>query len=284
VQPPPGGPLQLEAVLAARNRECRLSLDAVRAAMSESMDYASLYGDAWQCFNDNHQGWLVRADVRSLSDFAAILVHFEGHAATDPAALRIAEWARPARGGIEYRLEAFLNSGEVDLFSDVMLDRLGGPAIAEHLVRDVLLETQAATALAAIPDPDEQVTQWWARRVYMASRAMEGLPGELIAEYRPELWTEVVAQLDLATGGRYSRADAPAEGVPERVREAVDVGRGRLPGPAASAQVAALPRPASPAPRPAPNADPDTEAPPEPVDLRPIIHRGGEDPLPEGLR
>lgn len=276
IAPPPGGSLQLEAVLAARNRECPEAHKAVEEAMRESTDYAALYSEAWTCFTEAHQIPLARSEVDTVGDFSELLVHYQGFTNTDAEAQRLPEWQRPARGGIEYRLEALLESNEDDLFADVVVDRFGGPALAESLENDVALEAQAALALSQITDPAPEVQLWWARRVYYAARALEGLPGQLIAQYRPAQRETIERTLDAATHGRY-RDEAAGDDLPEPVRLALDLGLDRVEAPAP----APAPRPVRPAPAPEP--EPDTEA-PEPTSTRPVVHRGGENPLPEDLR
>ncbi len=284
VEPPPGGPMQLEAVLAARNRECPESLNAVMAGMRVSTDFAALYAEAWECFSDNNQSFLARQDVRSLDDFADLVVHFQGYAATEPGSQNIPSWSRPARGGIEYRIDALLNSDDDDRFADVMVDRLGGPALAESLVRDATLEIGAAAALSRIDDPSPVVQSWWARRAYYGARLLSGLPGELIAQYRPDLRAALVAELDAASGGTFSDPDATVEGVPEIVQTAMRVAAGREDAPAvAPLPSPTRPRPTAPTPVPTPQPEPDTDAPVDP-NARPIVHRGGENPMPEEFR
>jgi serine/threonine protein phosphatase PrpC len=286
VEPPPGGEMQLEAVLAARNRECPESLNAVMSGMKVSTDFAALYAEAWDCFSDNHQSYLARQDVRSLDDFADLVVHFQGYAATEPGSQDVPSWSLPARGGIEYRIDALLNSTDDDRFADVMVDRLGGPALAESFVRDATLEIGAAAALSRVDDPSPVVQAWWARRAYYGARLLSGLPGELIAQYRPDLRAKLIAELDTASGGTYSDPDLVVEGVPEGVQTAMQVAAGTKSAPAV-APAPRRPRPTTATPRPTtvptPEPEPDTDAPVDP-NARPIVHRGGENPMPEDLR
>lgn len=284
VEPPPGGSLQLEAVLAARNRECPQALDAVAAGMRVSTDFAALYSDAWECFTDANQSVLARQDARSLDQFGDLLIHFEGHGATDPVQRQLAGWARPAQAGIEYRLDAFMRSNDDDRLADVMMDRLGGPGLAESFVRDATLEVHAARALSRIEEPSDDVTRWWARRAYYASRFLSGLPGELIAQYRPDEREALIEALDEATGGLYTNPQRDAANVPAPVAAAMRVASGQQAAPVVQ-PTAPSPRPATaaPQPRPAPTVEADTEAPADP-DARPIVHRGGENPMPEEFR
>jgi serine/threonine protein phosphatase PrpC len=282
-QLPPGGTAEWEAVQAARNRECSRSFGIVREAMKVSMDHAPLYVNAWTCVNDNHQGVLARSTATTPEDFRALLVHFEGTPTGEAPHSGPADWASPARGGVEYRLDTLLASTSDDLFADVMLDRLGGPAMADQLARDIALETHAAVMLSRIQDPTPEVTSWWARRVYYAARAMDGMPGALLTEFRPDLRERFTGELDVATRGAFSDAAAGAD-LPPVVRLAVDAGRGRTAAPAGIAATAPRPRPASPRPVPGPTPEPEPTPPPAPVDLRPIVHRNGENPIPEGVR
>jgi protein phosphatase len=76
--PPPSGPEQTKAVRAARNKRCREALDTVRLAIGKSIDYASLYGAAWYCFNDTDTATLAKARAATWEDFEPLLANFEG--------------------------------------------------------------------------------------------------------------------------------------------------------------------------------------------------------------
>lgn len=77
-RPPPSGPEQTKAVRAARNKRCREALDTVRGAIATSIDYASLYGATWYCFNDTHTATLSKARAATWNEFVPLLEHFEG--------------------------------------------------------------------------------------------------------------------------------------------------------------------------------------------------------------
>lgn len=269
--PPPSGPDQTKAVRAARNKRCREALDTVRDAIRKSIDYASLYGAAWYCFNDTHTNALARARAATFSEFEPLIPHFEGdrhlpasafdgsitEAVGDAAADVVASvqatldnataaiqaedapdnaggaatedetvaattleqletgpvspyahlpdvpdtWSIAAAGGIEYRLALFEIDGDVQGFRDIMTDLLGEPTVADHLAADILLEATAAAAVARMEHPTTAALQAWARRVYVASRAMTGPVGELVRAHRPEVAGLIEALLFEATGG-----------------------------------------------------------------------------------
>ncbi|MCB9662561.1 MAG: serine/threonine-protein phosphatase [Alphaproteobacteria bacterium] len=249
--PPPSGPEQTKAVRAARNKRCREALDTVRFALQKSIDYASLYGAAWYCFNDTHTSALARSRASTWESFRPLLVHFEGERRIPPTVLKLlapvnvpeepatppepAEgavaaaggaptpterepdpaatpeapampdlpdiWQIPATGGVEYRLALFELDGDVQGFRDIMVDLLGEPVVADHLASDILLEATAAASVARMEDPTPEALQVWARRVYIASRAMTGPVGELIRANRPEIAGLIEALLFEATGG-----------------------------------------------------------------------------------
>lgn len=110
-------------------------------------------------------------------------------------------WKLPATGGLEYRLALFESDTDVQGFRDIMIDLSGEPAIADDLSADVLLEAAAAAAVARLDEPSVDAVQTWARRVYVASRAMTGEVGELIRAHRPEVAGQIEALLFEATGG-----------------------------------------------------------------------------------
>ncbi len=206
-QPPPGGATQWEAVQAARNRDCAQALDVVRNGMLVSIDHAPLYDSAWKCFNDTHQRMLAQAEVERPEDFGFLVHHFEGppderddRESDEVKSLPI--WYRPAVGGIEYRLEAWSRSSSEDLMAEVLSDLVGEPAVADHLAHDLLMEAEAAAGLSRVADPDEQVIDWWARRVYVTTRAMHGRPGRLLEEHRPDVVPRIRASLAESTQPR----------------------------------------------------------------------------------
>lgn len=239
-QPPPGGPVQYQSVQAARNKRCAQSLAEVQQGMSMSVDYAALYRGAWLCFVDVHQRPLEQASVEGPQDFIFVLPHFEGPPeerqaqARDPELAKVPEWFRPAVDGIEYRLEAYLVSDQSDKLVDVLNDQFGEPTVTDQLARDLHLVALAAEGLSRAETDDgflqEKVRMWWARRVYVATRAMNGRVGRAIERHRPELVPEIRELLERATSPR-SDADGNEIPVPEMVIQARDVGLGAAPPP-----------------------------------------------------
>lgn len=219
-QPPPGGSTQWAAVQAARNRDCAKALDVVRNGMLVSVDHAPLYNSAWKCFNDTHQRMLAQAEVERPEDFGFLVHHFEGppddREERETDAIRsLPIWYRPAVGGIEYRLEGWTKSSADDLMSDVLSDLVGEATVADHLAQDLMMEAEAAAGLSRVADPDEQVIDWWARRVYVTTRAMHGRPGRLLEQHRPDVVPRIRASLAEATRPRAAedipKTSQPAE-------------------------------------------------------------------------
>lgn len=138
-------------------------------------------------------------------------------------------WQFPAAGGMEYRLALFEVDGDVQGFRDIMLDLLGEAQVADHLAADVLLEATAAASIGRMETPHPEAVQAWARRVYVASRAMTGPVGELIRAHRPEVAGLIEALLFEATGGDEGLL-AIEEGYPNEA----------VPGAVARAQAAGL--------------------------------------------
>lgn len=232
-QPPPGGPAQWEAVQSARNKNCADSLAAVIRGMHGSIDHATLYSQAWFCYNEVHQRPLADAKVVEPADFAHLVVHFEGppeKRGEQPEEIkRLPTWFQPALDGIEHRLEAWSRSDEHDRFSIVMIDLVGEPTAADHLTRDLLLEATAAAGFARLEKPDERAVAWWARRVYVTAYHLNGPVGRLIAAHRPEVIPEIRAMLEASV------ADKPADPtdpkakptpVPVMVKDAYETGIG----------------------------------------------------------
>jgi hypothetical protein len=206
-QPPPGGAVQWNAVQAARNHNCARSLDMVRQGMAISVDHATLYAQAWNCFNDNHALPLVAAAVQSWEDFAFIDHHFQGTPEAraqveTPQIAALPIWARPAVGGVEYRIEAWSNGNEKDLVVEALSDLIGDPRVADDVARDLLLEAYAAAGLSQVEEPNGRVIDWWARRVFVLARALHGPPGELLEAQRPDVLPVLRTLLTQATTPR----------------------------------------------------------------------------------
>lgn len=261
-QPPPGGPNQWQAVQAARNKECSQALDAVTQGMRMSMDHATLYQQAWFCFNENVQRPLAEAKAADWSEFSALVYYFEGSAEDRPSDTggdteAVPSWSRPAVGGLEYRLERYMSSNRQDKFADVMSDLLGDPVVADHLANDLILEATAAAGLAQTEAPTDPVIEAWARRVYVVTRTIHGPIGQLLDTHRPEVMPHIRALLDAATT-RPSPVDGaiaedgatpPADEAPfppEMVALARDVAAGVRPLPEPKAAVVTRPKPVAP--------------------------------------
>jgi len=236
-QPPPGGQVQFEAVNHARNKECAKSLDVVQNGMDISIDYAQLYKQAWLCFADAHQRPLEQSNVEEWEDFRYVVPFFEGEPEDRKAALAddeslkvLPEWYRPAVDGIEFRLERYAKSDDKDKMVDVLNDQLGEPTVADQLAIDLLLVAQAAEGLSRVEDPSDEVAQWWARRVYVATEALNGRVGRVIERHRHEIIPEIRRLLKDASEPR-ELEDGTRTSVPEVVTRARNVGLGKEPPP-----------------------------------------------------
>jgi len=250
--PPPYGTGQLMIAQAVKDGRCAEALVATMEAMSDSVDYGDMYKEVWLCFNVVHHQPLASATAETPEGFGALLPHFEGKPQPDS---RWPAWYLPATSGIEFRLDKYMGSGEVDLFAEAMLDQYGAERLADQLLRDILLEAQAAVSLSRLEDPSPLHVQWWARRVYTIARAMEGLPGELIREQSPDGAELTEGLLDEATRGAYS--DPTREAPTREVQEALEVGRGDLEAPRRSRPLVVT---APPPPEPEPEPEPDPTA------------------------
>lgn len=231
-QPPPGGPLQFQAVNAARRRDCPEALDAVQEGMREvSIDHATLYKSVWLCFNEAHQRKLEHAVAPKWVDLIYQLPHFDGTPEQKQSALadhpelkRVPGWYRPAVGGVEYRLERFTADEQMD---EVMSDLLGDPTVTDHLAKDVHMEALAAEGLSRVP-PEERtpaLEEAWARRVYVTAWALQNRPGRLLDQHRNELMPELRALLEAATSERVG-PDGTRWKVPKSVTQARAVAEG----------------------------------------------------------
>lgn len=110
-------------------------------------------------------------------------------------------WASGATGGLEYRLAMFEHDGDYGGFRDVMLDIQGGPQLADHLGVDVLFEASAAAAIVRLDDVPARAIPVWARRVMIATQAMNGATGDLVRTHRPDLAEIIDGLLLEATDG-----------------------------------------------------------------------------------
>ncbi len=239
-QPSPGGPMQYEAVDAARRKDCPRALVAVQEGMKASIDHATLYKGAWFCFNDTHQRKLEQATAQSWEDMKFLIPHFEG----TPEALKVqAElpehknlpaWFRPAVGGIEFRLQTWTYDEEM---VQVLDDLFGAPTVADHIAKDVHLEALAARGLAReyaarTSDGmalDPVLEQTWARRVYFATLAIEERPGRILDAHRHELVPALREMLVEAISERV--VDGETILPPQAVLDARAVAMGAKPAP-----------------------------------------------------
>ena len=107
-----------------------------------------------------------------------------------------------------------------------MIDLLGEPTVADQLARDILMEAQAARGLSRVEEPNEQVIDWWSRRVYVTAMVLEGNLGQLLRSHRAELVPELESLLEDATTERLPEGADPDDPkvkpipVPDKVIEA----------------------------------------------------------------
>ena len=99
----------------------------------------------------------------------------------------------------------------MDLLADVLSDIVGESVVADHLVKDVLMEAEAAVGLSRVKNPNPRVINWWARRVYVTATAMHGRIGRLIEQHRPEMVPIINALLDEATRPQPERLQSMRE-------------------------------------------------------------------------
>lgn len=234
--PAPRGPEQAAAVRAARDKDCRGTTDIVASAIGRSPDFATLYRTAWLCFNDAYQSKL-RDESASPEAFYAELSNFQGDwepptlaPGQQPTAVAL-RYDAPALGGIEYRLQLFERDSRDAGFQAVILDLLGEGVVTDQLGLDLILEATAAAAFSRLDDPDRQAAEVWARRVYVATSAMEGPIGDLVRSERSDIATIVDTLIFEATGGDEGQAALQGEplppGVPAIVMEAYAKALGR---------------------------------------------------------
>ncbi|MCA9567096.1 MAG: serine/threonine-protein phosphatase [Myxococcales bacterium] len=244
LQSPPGGQHMFRAVQAARDQKCAESLSAVQDAMGVSPDHAKLYSQAWYCFGNTHGAALDGLTLDDWSRLPELENHLRGWPLPgDPPIAwtkegeKVPLWYREAADGVEYRLSAWASSDDKDLMREVITDLKGAPTVADELAHDVWIEATMAAALARTEEPDPSVVEAWARRVYIASSAMNGRVGRMLSQHRPEL-VPTIEQL-------LAQATTPPEGgkLPPEVERALEVGTGKADAP--TVQVAPRVRPSN---------------------------------------
>jgi hypothetical protein len=207
---------------------------AIQRGMREvSPDHAVLYRTVWMCFTDAHQRPLMAAQAPTWDDFQLLLPHFEGapevrRNPTSAELQKVPIWARPAIDGIEFRLEQWSDDPEMN---EVVSGLFGEPQLADTVAIDLQLIAIAADGLSRVPPAQRNVhiEEEWARRVYVVSRALNGLPGRLLGQHRRDT-LEIVRQLqESATTPRDPGTGEEPWPVPEMVLAAKESGEGLRP-------------------------------------------------------
>jgi hypothetical protein len=206
--------------------------------MADSTDHASLYAQVWFCFNEYHQKPLLNAKIDSVAEFVTLIPDLQGE---EQPSGELPSWYIPSNGGIERRLEMWRSSNQSDLFRPVIEDLLGAPNVADDLAADLLIEAQAAVMLSRSArmtgihfenqEEHQRLINWWARRVYVLSAALNGPVGQSIRVHRPELLPQLQNQLDEAAWRPQSPNEPVAIMPPQAVSEAFAVGIGAMAGP-----------------------------------------------------
>ncbi|MEM6928705.1 MAG: hypothetical protein AAF602_17335 [Myxococcota bacterium] len=230
VRPPIGGRVMVEAVSAARSGRCAEALETLQYGMHEvSPDYAGLVRPVWRCFDETHGRPLSEARVTSQLGMQAVHEHLSGERWWHDRRERTPYWYRAAQGGLELRLERLTAD---PLLQEALLLEFHAPTLADQLARDVHLEALAAVSMSRMAPAERTVesVDLWARRVFVAQWALRELPGELLGQYRPEVFAAVEALLDEATSLR--QVDGEVWPVPAVVRQARAVARGERRPPA----------------------------------------------------
>jgi hypothetical protein len=233
-QAPPGGTLQNEAMNAVKRKDCPRALLAIQRGMREvSPDHAVLYRSAWVCFTDAHQRPLMAAQATTFDDFQLLLPHFEGapELRRNPSSEELKKvpiWGRPALDGIEFRLEQWSADPEMH---EVVAGLFGEPQLADTIAIDLHLIALAAEGLSRIPPAlrDPRIEETWARRVYVVSSALGGLPGRMLGQHRRDILETVRSLQEAATTPRDPGDGTEPWPVPEMVLEAKEAGAGLRP-------------------------------------------------------
>ena len=175
----------------------------------DSADHAALYGPVWHCFDENHQAALLKTRLNSVHEFVSMILNLQGAEPTDG---DLPAWYVPATAGIEYRLQMWRDSTQSDMFRTVIEDLIGPAKAADSLAVDLLLESQSAVMLsrsarlagvnAENADMNARLINWWARRVFVVSQALQRPVGDMIRTHRPELIPQIQNQLMKQLGVR----------------------------------------------------------------------------------
>lgn len=189
--------------------DCRGAYERSKVGVAESTAFAPLMRTTWGCFNARHSVPLSRVDAETYDDFLVELGHFQGGAQGETET----PWIAEPTDGIEFRLQEFETRDGPRGLREIAVSLLGARVVADDLVRDVMLEATAAWALVRSPEAGPAHHAHAARRLYVASRAMQGPTGLLIRAQRPL----AAAQLDELLLAIAGDASAPA---PEVVQAA----------------------------------------------------------------
>jgi protein phosphatase len=228
---PPSGPLTRDVIQSSRDGRCAQALSGVQRAMETSVDYAKHYVEVWrECFDKVHYEPLAGATARSMTEFESLVPHFQGSPSANPDMASIPQWYRPAEDGIEFRLEAYIDSTDDDQFQVAILDLLGPENVADQLMRDLTLEVEAAASLAGLSELPPEQQQWLGRRIHQTVRTLNSPAGELIREHRPEAAEGITAALDAITDGAYSDPELRGDLDPF-LKEVIEVALGEAPPP-----------------------------------------------------
>ena len=198
----PSGVWQMEAINAAREGNCTRSLLATQLGTKDSPDYAVHYGAVWDCFSQHHRAPIQSASIDTPESFGTLLNHFQGETLS-PLVADQPVWAGVAIGGIERRINALLLSDEYDdFFADYIFDKYGKANLAAEIGRDLLLEAEAAAALASVENPSEEIIGWWTRRVYIVEKTLNSALGKIVREQQPDTAYAVHKKMVQALHGR----------------------------------------------------------------------------------
>lgn len=167
--------------VAIREGDCEQAHTLLRSAMEQSEDNGILYSDLWSCTLNQTIPIMAYRGRHGVGHSAAPvhtqrLVHPDELATLDTAFER----------GPEHRLRAM---EEDPRFEETTLDLLGPEHVAAVLARDLVLEAEAAWALARLPEElrTQETEARRAERTAWATRGLLGPAGDLARDYTPEL-------------------------------------------------------------------------------------------------